>query len=106
VGEAQARGEQDLRVRSIELNLETIHIFPKGLYVAALPSFVFNLNQDFNFFSLGVGVGRALNRNFAIMGGYIQHVAGRKTFSRGFSVGFNFVWGDPKVKKPELERGK
>jgi hypothetical protein len=99
--EMVATGEQDLRVRSIELNVETAHIFPKGLYVAALPSFVFNLNQDFNFFSLGVGIGRALNRNFAISGGYIQHVAGRKTFSRGFLVGLSFVCGDPKVKKTE-----
>jgi hypothetical protein len=22
------------------------------------------------------------------------------------TIGLNFVWGDPKVKKPELERGK
>jgi hypothetical protein len=89
----------DLRVRSIQLDLETIHIFPKGFYVAALPSFVFNLNQDFNFFSLGVGVGRALNRNFAVFGGYVHHVAGRQTFSQGFTVGLNFVWGEMKQKK-------
>ena len=94
--------KRNLRVRSIELNIETIHIFPKGFYVAALPSFVFNLNQNFNFFSLGVGVGRALNRNFAIAGGYVHHVAGRQTFSQGFTVGLNFVWGDPKVKKAAL----
>jgi hypothetical protein len=96
---SDAEQKGDLRVRSIELNIQTIHIFPKGLYVTALPSFVANLNQDFNFFALGVGVGRALNRNFAVFGGYVHHVAGRQTFSQGFAVGLSFVWGDPKQKE-------
>jgi hypothetical protein len=101
---SDAAEQTDLRVRSIELDLETIHIFPKGFYVAALPSFVFNLNQDFNFFSLGVGVGRALNRNFAVVGGYVHHMAGRKTFSQGFTVGLNFVWGEVKQKGEPQEK--
>ena len=67
-------------------------------YVVALPRFVFNLNQNFNSFSLGLGVGRALNRRFSVFGAYVHHMAGRKSFSQGFTVGLNFVWGDVKQK--------
>ncbi len=74
-------------IRSIELEIQTFHILPKGVFVAVLPSFVFNLNQDFNIFSLGVGAGRALNRRFLIQGGYVQHIAGRETFNRGLQIG-------------------
>ena len=87
------------KVRSIELSFQTAHIFPKGFYVAALPSFVFNLNQDFNFFSLGVGVGRALNKNFAVVGAYVHHVAGEKTFNQALTVELSFVWGEAKQKQ-------
>ena len=92
--------EPDL-VRSIELNIETLHIFPKGFFVAALPSFTFNLNQDFNLFTLGVGAGRALNRRLMVTGGYVHYVAGRRTFNQAFVVGISFIWGKEKVK-PEV----
>jgi len=88
----------DLRIRTVELNLQTVHIMPKGFWVAALPGFTFNFNQDFNFFSLGAGVGRALTRNFAISGAYIHQVAGKKTFNQAFTVGLSFVWGKEKLK--------
>lgn len=83
----------DLRVRSIELNIETFHILPKGFYLAALPSFVFNFNQDLNFFTLGVGAGRALNKRVAIVGGYVHSVAGQRTFNQAFTVGLSFLLG-------------
>ncbi len=85
-------------LRSIELAIQTIHILPKGFFVAALPTFVFNLNQDFNFFSLGVGAGRALNRRLLIQGGYVHHVAGRETFNRGLQIGITYLWGKDKSK--------
>ena len=55
-------------IRSIVLEIQTFHILPKGFFLAVLPSFVFNLNQNFNIFSLGLGAGRALNRRFLIQG--------------------------------------
>jgi len=95
---SQDSSEPAKKVRSIELMLETIHIFPKGFFVAALPSILFDLNQDFQMFSLGVGVGRALNRRLVVTGGYIHYVAGRRTFNQAFVVGLSFIWGKEKVK--------
>jgi hypothetical protein len=99
-GELANPEEPDL-VRSIELNFETLHIFPKGFFVAALPSFTFDLNEDFNVFSLGAGVGRALNRRLLVTGGYVRYVAGDRTFNQALVVGVSFIWGDEKVK-PEV----
>ncbi len=85
-------------LRSIELEIQTFHILPKGVFVAVLPSFVFNLNQDFNIFSLGLGAGRALNRRFLIQGGYVHHIAGRETFNRALQIGITYLWGKDKSK--------
>jgi hypothetical protein len=100
------QGNPDLKVRSIELNLETFHILPKGFFLAVLPSVTFNLNQDFNFFTLGLGVGRALTKHFAIQGGYVNYVAGEKTFNQAITVGFSYIFGTEKVKKERSEPGK
>jgi hypothetical protein len=101
LGGELANSEKPDLVRSIELNFETLHIFPKGFFVAALPSFTFDLNKDFNVFSLGVGMGRALNRRLLVNGGYVHYVAGERTFNQAFVVGLSFIWGDEKVK-PEV----
>ncbi len=85
-------------LRSIELEIQTFHILPKGVFVAVLPSFVFNLNQDFNLFSLGLGAGRALNRRFLIQGGYVHHIAGQETFNRALQIGITYLWGKDKSK--------
>ncbi len=85
-------------LRSIELEIQTFHILPKGVFVAVLPSFVFNLNQDFNIFSLGLGAGRALNRRLLIQGGYVHHIAGRDTFNRALQIGITYLWGKDKSK--------
>jgi len=95
----EVEGNPDLKVRSIELNLETFHILPKGFFLAVLPSITFNLNQDFNFFTLGLGVGRALTRHFAIQGGYVHYAAGRKTFDQAITIGFTYIFGAEKVKR-------
>ena len=95
VGTPEA-GAADLRVRSVELTVNTIHILPKGFFVSAIPNFVFNLNQDFNLFSLGLGVGRALNRKFLISGGYVHHIAGQQTFNQAFTVTLGFIFGERK----------
>jgi len=86
-------------LRSIELEIQTFHILPKGVFVAVLPTFVFNLNQDFNIFSLGVGAGRALNRRFLIQGGYVHHIAGEETFNRALQIGITYLWGKDKSKQ-------
>ncbi len=83
----------DLRVRSLELTIQTIHIFPKGIYVSAVPRLTLNFEQSFNFFSMGAGIGRALNSRLGISGGYVHHVAGEKTFSRGFAVNLQLLSG-------------
>jgi hypothetical protein len=92
----------DLRVRSIELNIETLHVLPKGFYLAALPSFTFNLNQSFNLFTLGLGIGRALSRRVAISGGYVHYVAGQREINQAFTIGLSFLVGPDQ----EMERGK
>ena len=105
IGELQIGPDEDIalkdKVRSIELNVQTAHILPKGFYVAALPSFTFNFEQDFNLFSLGVGVGRALNRNLAVSGGYVHHIAGEKAFNRAIFFGAEFVWGEKVAPAPD-----
>jgi hypothetical protein len=88
--------QPDLRVRSLERIIQTVHILPKGFFVSAIPSFLFNLNQDFNVFSLGVGAGRALSKKFLISGGYVHRVAGQETFKQAFTVQLGFVFGERK----------
>jgi len=97
--EEEVKGNPGLKVRSIELNIETFHILPKGFFLAVLPSVTFNLNQDFNFFTLGLGVGRALTRHFSIQAGYVNHVAGEKTFNQAFTIGFAYIFGSEKVNR-------
>jgi hypothetical protein len=91
------------KVRSIELEIQTVHILPKGFFVSALPRFLFDLNQDFTMFALGVGVGRALNRRLMVTAGYQRYAAGRKTFNQAFVVGFSFIWGKEKVKAQTIK---
>ncbi len=86
------------QLRTIELNFETLHILSKGFFVAALPSFTFDLNKDFRFFSLGAGIGRALSRRLMVNGGYVHYVAGERTFNQALVLGVSFIWGDEKVK--------
>jgi hypothetical protein len=104
--EEELEGNPDLKVRSIELNLETFHILPKGFFLAVLPSVTFNLNQDFNFFTLGLGVGRALTKHFAIQAGYVNYVAGEKTFNQAITIGFSYIFGAEKEKRQRSELQK
>lgn len=91
--EEEVAERPDLRVRSAELTLQTVHILLKGFYVSVIPSFVFNFNQDFSFFSLGIEVGRALNSKLAVSGGYVRHLAGRQTFNQVLTFRVNFLFG-------------
>ena len=93
-------GNEGEPVNTLELNVETAHILPKGFYVSAIPTFYFDFEHDTNFFSIAVGVGRALTKKFAWGAGYIQHVVGTQTFSRGFTCSLNFIWGDEKLADP------
>jgi hypothetical protein len=93
-------GSEGAPVRALELSVETAHILPKGFYVSAIPTFFFDFAQDRNFFSFGLGMGRALTRNFAWGAAYVHYVAGAKTFSQGFSFGLSYIWGDEKVAHP------
>ena len=98
-GAALREPTSEEHLRSIELEIQTFHILPKGVFVAVLPSFVFNLNQDFNLFSLGVGAGRALNRRFLIQGAYVQHISpGGKPSTGLYKSGSRYLWGEDKAK--------
>lgn len=88
-------------MRSLQLELRTFHILPKGFFLAFLPSFAIDLHQDFNVFSIGVGIGRALTPRLAVEGGYIEHLAGRETFSRGFVFGVKYLWGENREARRE-----
>ena len=94
-GESEPSGQ---RVRAIDLDVQTVHILPKGVYLAALPKFLFDLHEDFRVFSLGVGAGRAVTKNLVFEAGYVYRAVGRKTFTHGFTVGLRFLWGKDKVK--------
>ena len=96
-GYRHSLGNAEVPVRSIELNVETAHILPKGIFVSVVPSFFFNLNRDVHFFSLGIGAGRALTRRFAFVGAYSHHLIGSKTFNQAFTVGLQFIWGEEKT---------
>jgi hypothetical protein len=100
IGGSLADGNAELRVRSLDIEVQTVHILPKGIFIAALPAFTINFNQNFNIFSLGVGAGRALNRRFLIQGGYLHHIAGEETFSQGFQISLVYLWGKDKGSKP------
>lgn len=87
---------RDRPVRTLQLELRTFHILPKGFFLAFLPTLSLDLHQDFNVLSIGVGGGRALTRRLAVQVGYIEHLAGRETFSRGFVFGLTYLWGENK----------
>jgi len=93
-------GSEGEPVRRVELSVETVHIFPKGFFVSAVPTFFWDFGRDVEVFSLGLGVGRALSSHFAWSAAYVQHLVGDKTFSRGFNAGLSFIWGDEKVAPP------
>lgn len=95
-GESGPSGD---RVRAIDLTVNTVHILPKGVFLAAIPSFLFDIHEDFRVFSLGVGAGRAVTKNLVFEAGYVYRAAGRTTFTHGFSAGLRFIWGKEKVKK-------
>lgn len=84
-------GSEGEPVRALEISVETAHILPKGFYVSAIPRFFFDFAQDRNFLSFGLGVGRALTRNFGWGAAYVHYVAGAKTFSQGFSFGLSYI---------------
>ena len=83
-------------IRALQLRAQTIHILPKGFYVAAVPSLAINLNRDFNVFSLALGGGRAITRSFAWNASYAQHLAGTQTFNRVASFGIQYLFGSIK----------
>ena len=87
-------------VRSIEFNVATVRLLPKGFYVSAVPVFFFDLHQDTRSFSASLVVGRAWTWNVAWSAGYASHVAGTKRFNQGLSLGLSFIWGDEKVRSP------
>ncbi len=88
--------DPDDRLRSLELSVRTIHILPKGFFLVAAPQLLVNFNQEFNVFSVALGGGRALTRSFAWNAAYVQHVAGKQTFNRGFAFGIQYIFGQRK----------
>jgi len=89
-------GDEGAQVRSFEFELISFHILPKGFFLAFIPTYLLNLEQDFNVFAVALGAGRALNRRLSLQGGYVQRVSGQETFSRGFTVGITYLFGTDK----------
>jgi len=83
-------------IRTAEMTLQTFHILPKGFFLLLIPSFLYDFAHEFDVFSFGVGGGRALTKHFAIQGAYVQYISGQKTFSRGFSIGLDYLFGENK----------
>lgn len=50
-------------------------------------------------FCSGLGVGRAVTKNFAVQAGYVNYVAGEKTFNRAFNIGFTYIFGAERVNR-------
>ena len=68
----------------------------EGLFLVAIPSFLFNFNQDFNVFSLGLGAGRALSQSFALHGACVYQIAGEETFNQAVTVQLQYIFGQRK----------
>ena len=82
-------GEVVVKLRSWEFAFTTVHIMPKGFYLAVEPSLV--VDEDFEVFSIVLGGGRALTRHFAFSVGYAQFVTGDRTFNRAAVVGLQYI---------------
>ena len=82
-----------LQVSLMEISLQTFHILPRGFYLAFLPSYIWDLEQEFDVFSFGLGIGRALNRQLAFDIAYVEHIFGQETFIRGVQFGLKILWG-------------
>lgn len=51
-------------------------------------------------------MGRALTKRFAIQGGYINYVAGEKTFNQAITIGFSYIFSAEKLKRQRSEPQK
>lgn len=84
-------GVPDLRL--LEFRLQSFRILPYGFFLAILPTITIDLTGGSDVFSLGLGLGRALNRRVSLQGGYVRYVAGEKTFNQALTVGVTWLWG-------------
>jgi hypothetical protein len=91
-----------IEVNQIEATLQTFHLLPRGFFFAFVPSLVVDFSNDFEVFSLGLGVGRALNRRFALQAAYVHQTLGRETFIQAFNLQLQYLWGEDKGRKGVL----
>ena len=80
------------RVRSLNLSLQTFHILPARFYLLFIPNVFVDVQRDATAFTLGLGLGRAINRRLAWQAAYVQHAFGSETVSRGFQIGLNYLF--------------
>lgn len=94
-GSAENPGED---LRALRFRLQTFHILPHGFFLAFIPVYVFDLNKDSDILSFSIGAGKVLNRRLSLQGGYVQHISGKKTFNRGFTLGLSWLWGSEQTR--------
>lgn len=89
-------GDEEWLVRSLELSLKTFHILPRGYFLVLILAGTVNFEQDLDHTSLGIALGKALNRRLSLQAGYVQYAAGQKTYNRGFTAGLTWIFGREK----------
>jgi hypothetical protein len=90
IGDSQA---EDFKVQSMEIVLQTFHILRRGFYLAFMPTYQWDMEREFDLFSIGLGGGYTFNRQLTLAARYVDHVTGRKSFSEIFHIGVKYLWG-------------
>ena len=89
LGGAGAGDGASTRRRTSELDIATVRILPKGFWVLAAANWM--VDPDVWRLSLAATGGRALSRQFAWSVSYAEHLAGRRTFDRRWSVALDYL---------------
>ena len=68
-------------------------LIPSTSVLLFIPNLFVDIKRDQTVFSFGIGAGRAMSRRLALKASYVQYLLGSETFSRGFQLGLNYLWG-------------
>jgi len=90
---ADGTEQENGKVRSLNLSVQTFHILPKQFFLLFVPNLFVDIQRDLTVFTFGIGAGRAMTRRLALQASYVQYISGSETFSRGFQLGLNYFWG-------------
>ncbi len=88
-GQSQVTEVDPIKLRTSELDISTVRILPKGFWVLANADWL--VNRDVWRLSLGVSGGRAISRYFAWSVSYAEHIGGRESFDRRWSIALDYL---------------